>query len=318
MASKGIYALIKQSGILVYGLIIAAALIFCARACNLISTNKEDQQSPLRVYPEFEDIDEMRKEKWYTDKEMIDIIWKNQKVLNSRYDNMLADLRQESNNAIEKVSAELNFWVAVLAFLGVLVPIAVTFKGENDLKERFESKFEDLNLRLSTFLKSAGYQVNSWHDKFQEILSSSKKIDKMKKELDLEMNSICLTSIRNNRLLESQSDLLMAQRFLAHETIKKFLKFFEEEIYNEANYQSSDKKWNLVKYSMQYYDMLRTLSVDYQGRVKQREFNNGEKAAKNMVLTLMEDFPDEESIKTQFAEVKKTTKTILKNILLSE
>ena len=317
MAKSDSFSLIKNAGLLVYGLIICAAIVFGFQSCDLLHKHHSDN-APIRTYPDFEDVDELRKHKWYKDKELLEIIWKNQKTLNSRYDNILADIRQESNNTIEKVSAELNFWVAILAFLGVLVPIAITYKGDRALKDMFEAKAKDQDLRLRLFLESAGNRVSSWQEKYQEILRNEKKINKMKEELNLEMNSICLTSIRNNRLLESQTDLQIAHRYLVYETIKRFLRFFEEAINDSSNYSSTDSKWNLVKYSMQYYDMLRTLSIDDPKSKRTRHFSNGEDAAKEMILILMSDFPDETKIKEQFVKVKDTTKLILKRIISPE
>lgn len=309
MASD-IYDIIKKSGWIITILIISSAIAFFVKSCNIIQDYTSNNK-PLRTYPNFQDIDELKKKKSYSDKEMIEIMWENQKVLNSRYDNILADIRQESNNTIEKVTAELNFWVAVLAFLGVLVPIAITFKGDKDLKDRFESKMNVHESRLNIFLKSAGHEIQGWKDKYFEILSRGEEIDVMKEELELEMNSICLTSIRNNRLLESQSDLLRAQRILSHETIRKFLTFFEKEIFNNDNYRSPDKKWKLIKYSMQFYDMLRTLSIDFHGSTRPRYIIQAEDAAKKMIIVLMDEFPDEGTIKNQFAELLKRTKRIL-------
>lgn len=46
----------------------------------------------------------------------------NQKQIVGRQDDLIADLRQESNNNIEKTTAWATFWITVMAFVGTLIP----------------------------------------------------------------------------------------------------------------------------------------------------------------------------------------------------
>ena len=47
-----------------------------------------------------------------------------QKLLIMRQDQLIDDVRQETNNIINKMNGWLGFWMGVMAILGVFVPIA--------------------------------------------------------------------------------------------------------------------------------------------------------------------------------------------------
>lgn len=52
------------------------------------------------------------------------ILLTNQKNLYERQGDLVADIRQETNNNLDKMSAWLAFWITVLGFIGVACPIA--------------------------------------------------------------------------------------------------------------------------------------------------------------------------------------------------
>lgn len=58
----------------------------------------------------------------------VDQIRKAQKALIARQDMLADDLRQETNNLINKMNGWLGFWMGVMAILGVFVPIALQIK----------------------------------------------------------------------------------------------------------------------------------------------------------------------------------------------
>lgn len=58
-----------------------------------------------------------------------------QKTLILRQDKMADDLRQESNNLINKMNGWLGFCIGLIAVIGALVPIALNYKQHHDFKE---------------------------------------------------------------------------------------------------------------------------------------------------------------------------------------
>lgn len=80
-----------------------------------------------------------------------------QKLLIMRQDQLIDDVRQETNNIINKMNGWLGFWMGVMAILGVFVPIALQLKlyRENrDTEERLrkECKEELTHLRKESTL----------------------------------------------------------------------------------------------------------------------------------------------------------------------
>lgn len=70
------------------------------------------------------------------------------KIHNNYCDNKmlqgLNDLRQETNNVIEKQNAWLSFWLGILALVGALFPVVVQLKVQHDQKQRFELEIKNL------------------------------------------------------------------------------------------------------------------------------------------------------------------------------
>lgn len=99
---------------------------------------------------------------------------------NSHYENALNDLRQESNNIINKWNGWFSFWIALLALLAGVIPLLVQMKVAHDNKEQLKDKFKELesqeNLnekRLEKFIESINYRVDlilkDFNNKNQDI-----------------------------------------------------------------------------------------------------------------------------------------------------
>lgn len=83
-------------------------------------------------------------------------------MIKDTQERVINDIRQETNNNLDKISAWLSFWVAILALLGVFVPFAFQFfvyKREKDeiqkrheeikkLRDQYQTEFATLNIRL--------------------------------------------------------------------------------------------------------------------------------------------------------------------------
>lgn len=86
-------------------------------------------------------------------------IQKTQKILLMRQDQLTDDIRQETNNIINKMNGWLGFWMAVMAILGVFVPIALQIKlyrenrdSDERLKQECRDEFDHLRSEASTYL----------------------------------------------------------------------------------------------------------------------------------------------------------------------
>lgn len=59
--------------------------------------------------------------------------------------NGLDDLRQETNNVLDKQNGWFSFWLAILALVGALLPFIIQLKVQHDEKQRVEELYENLN-----------------------------------------------------------------------------------------------------------------------------------------------------------------------------
>jgi len=69
----------------------------------------------------------------------------------------LNDLRQETNNVIDKQNGWLSFWIAILALVGTLLPFAVQLKLQFDEKQKVKEVRDELTKALSDQAKSKLY-----------------------------------------------------------------------------------------------------------------------------------------------------------------
>lgn len=67
--------------------------------------------------------------------------------LKNNQENVLADLRQESNNIINKFNGWLGFWTAILAIFGGIIPIVLQYILREKSKKEVEEMFECLQTR---------------------------------------------------------------------------------------------------------------------------------------------------------------------------
>lgn len=123
-------------------------------------------------------------------------IKESQKQLLMRQDQLIDDMRQETNNIINKMNAWLGFWMGVMAILGVFVPIALQlnlykenrndaeklnkeFNGMSDrYKKEYEKVQETLQKEISTKLLESENKIGKH---FVEIQNNYKQdIDNMR------------------------------------------------------------------------------------------------------------------------------------------
>ena len=67
--------------------------------------------------------------------------------LKNNQENVLADLRQESNNIINKFNGWLGFWTAILAIFGGIIPIVLQYILREKSKKEMQEMFESLQTR---------------------------------------------------------------------------------------------------------------------------------------------------------------------------
>lgn len=141
-------------------------------------------------------------EKYIFTRNDIENLKKAQKTLIARQDRMVDDLRQETNNTINKVNGWLSFWMGIMAILGVFVPIALQFKlyretreSDRNLKKQHE---EDRN-RIEDCLRQCQADIKGEYVRVEADIQRTHKsiIEEINKEVDLLKFSGSIKSFQN-------------------------------------------------------------------------------------------------------------------------
>ena len=321
------------------GLVLILILIIVSGSgpvVSMISSWCKDSASTCRCdstklsihYPYFTDIDEkLEKKKFrYGDSVMIENLWKNQKYIFSQQDNLLADVRQETNNSIEKITSELNFWVAILAFLGVLVPIAITHKGENEARNWLEKKESvyDEKIRnavvgMQLKIKEQSEQNSRIFEELKEWKANSDKEFKARgeeqeqliQELKLQREVETMNCIRNNRFIETDNELKLAYDNIAKQLVGDFLNYLKKNIDKYSTDNDQDVKKVLIRMSMLFFDVLYSLKLNHTDPVRPRALYLAEDSVKSLIKELLIAIPDRDNLKAIFKDVNKNVARVL-------
>lgn len=106
-------------------------------------------------------------------------------VQNSHYENALNDLRQESNNIINKWNAWFSFWLALLAILAGIIPMLMQIKVANDnekkineeikkLKEEKDKLQIDINKKQKEYADSINYTIKERKEQIDKLYDDIK------------------------------------------------------------------------------------------------------------------------------------------------
>lgn len=163
---------------------------------------------------------------------------------------VLSDIRQESNNIINKFNGWLGFWIAILAIFGGIVPLVLQYitkrKSEKDIQElmnRLERKAESHQLELLISCVSIGYE--------QSIIADSPDGECIKRILILEaIHSLeqIIEIVDNKEIyLDRESEIYVINALVQYCRLLDILKLNSktERIRNLTNL--SDRIKNLIK-----------------------------------------------------------------------
>lgn len=314
--------------VIVICLAVISPICSSVKSCKRNSSSSEASMKKIDN-PYFRDLDDQlqkNKNQQKANSLIIEELWKNQKYLYSERENILADVRQETNNSIEKITSELNFWVAILAFLGVLVPIAITHKGEKEARIWLEKKESIYDEKIRNSMVSINLKMKEWSDqktKMLEDLSSwqnktNKDFQKQEKEqkslieeLKLQRDVEMMTSIRNNRFIETDNELRKAYAENARLLIGKFLIYLDNQTKDYNKTPASDQKYKLMLMSTLFFDVINNLKMSHTEPSRPRILYQAEDAIKKYIKELLEVSPDSSILEQRYSEISKYIKALL-------
>lgn len=144
---------------------------------------------------------------------VLQTVEQNQKQIVGRQDDLIADLRQETNNNIEKTTAWATLWITVMAFVGTLIPALLsvwTHHRDEKEKNKFENKIAEIEQKWNKLERSM----------IQEL-----------EKLQLSINVINLNNGLDNKIFDTIPNSLGIKKAVFDGIIKEFediVKFLEE------------------------------------------------------------------------------------------
>ena len=121
-------------------------------------------------------------------------ILKVQSELLERQQDLVLDIRQETNNNIEKESAWLAFWITVLTIVGVICPLGyqiLNFKNEKENLEALKKKTDELEKEYK--IKNEAFQM-----KFNTLSFTTLSEIKLEENEEGKMRELLINSIKKH------------------------------------------------------------------------------------------------------------------------
>lgn len=214
-----------------------------------------------------------------------------------QYAEGINDVRQETNNIINKINGWLSFWLAILALVGGIIPYFISWRQEKDYKDKYDEEKEKINHKLSDVdyrwenLKS---QIQNRIDSSQnEIKKMQEQIKELIGQLELREANLNITNLvnsfiaaRDNKLIKESLDRDILQAAILKELSAEFdhvLEYIFPDNYTSAN------KIVLEMILIQYHSLFTRLRVSVLKCNKSKEVENTMKQLKEAIETIAQD-----------------------------
>lgn len=200
------------------------------------------------------------------------------------YSDALSDLRQESNNIINKWNAWFGFWISLLALLMGIVPLFIQFRIADRNKKRFEKERDFLRTELETVKNKLQKEVGEQLDKMKSGLIRTEVVN--------EINAIDIG--KNNKLLKDSEDRILLLSFLLKDLRNKLNNFISA---NKALDKGVDNKYpDLLVVLIEMQNVVIKLLPYFQSKNKSRKFQELQDKLQTLILKIAKDRSDSEAI----------------------
>ena len=222
------------------------------------------------------------------------------------------DVRQETNNIINKINGWLSFWLAILALIGGVLPVVIGWKQEQDNTK----KFEDLKNDLANTKEASKNDIKERLDEIRDFKEELCKIrDKIEDEYDKQLNRnkihethINITNIissfiaaKDNKLLADSYERDYLRVSLLNELFYEFNKITECMFKDEY---LSESKIILKTILIQFYSLYASLRVTLLKAYKVKELEGTLNKIKQAIKTVTKDNCSKDEIEKVVKEVK--------------
>ena len=235
-----------------------------------------------------------------------------QKSKKEEYAEGINDVRQETNNIINKINGWLSFWLAILTLISGVLPVVLSWRQEQDNNKKFSDLGNDITDRGNKIEKRVTEKINDLnvlHNQLREVLKEQKaELVKQQNSRKLHETHISITNIissfmaaKNNKLIEDSFERDLLRISLLNALATEFEKITDC-IFSEE--YRSDCKIILKTILIQYYSLYASLRITLQKVNKTKDLEITLQKIKKAIEIVTEDKEDKDGIEKEIKEVR--------------
>lgn len=119
------------------------------------------------------------------------------------YDNALNDIRQETNNIINKFNGWMGVWIAVLALLAGILPLLAQYKAHLDAEKELAKNKEELRSEQKKAISEMKQEIEEIRRNMNTQLGN---LQKQAAKNAISNVASCISAARDNRLIDDSID----------------------------------------------------------------------------------------------------------------
>lgn len=147
--------------------------------------------------------------------------------LENQQENTLADIRQESNNIINKFNGWLGFWIAILAIFGGVIPLVIQYVLKQKAEKEYRQMFEEMEKKAYTqylFQLISSVNVNNECSILKDSVKQGDYIAMTIGESYQALNRLMEHIDKDNGTLSRESELLIVNSLIQYIRLIDILK----------------------------------------------------------------------------------------------
>lgn len=180
---------------------------------------------------------------------IVEVIRCNQLLIIQRQADLINDIRQETNNSIDKLNLWNAFAIGLMAIIGVFIPLAIQFRNQNEsdkkIKETlgtYKSEFDSFRKNFSEIETKAQILENSIKKNFESEIEKNQKLIAI---LKMKSRFMSLNMEHNCKILSNQPDRVRFYRFLWNRAVDS-LKIVVDDCFSDA-FSDNEKRMYLIE-----------------------------------------------------------------------
>lgn len=125
------------------------------------------------------------------------------------------DLRQETNNVIDKQNGWLSFWIAILALVGALLPLLIQMNMQQDQRQKFEGEKNNIRSAIDK-TENAIKEQKKFEKTIQDSFETKHKVFKSEINENIDVQIKKLESFKDNLHEKYDKDTKEINKELEH------------------------------------------------------------------------------------------------------